>query len=138
MKNYNFESIEITIFEIQEIGGIYVSKESIRALSKKDQEFYLNEDEKIEYCEYCIECARQCKESHRIKYIHCPIKIKVHTPLQYEDKIKRDKRDDQEICNKLGINTKSFRAALRGNRDFETEWHVKLEKELYGKDIKVD
>jgi len=116
-------------------GGIHI--EDIHKIKKSEQEFFLNKHDKIEYYSECNSCARLCKQSHKIKDLMCNNQIKCHTPLQYEEKMDNDKRGFNEICKKLGINSRSLRSAMRNNRDMESEWYVKLEKELYGKTIKI-
>ena len=109
---------------------------SVREFIKSDRIFFENENEEIQYHKHCLSCAIcDCKQSYRVLTIMCKKRVKTHTLEQYEEKIKESNLSLRDICKKIGINTSSLKSALDNNRDMEQEWYVKLEKELYNKNI---
>ncbi len=109
--------------------------DNIRDLPKIDQNYYLNQEESVEYNKLCESCARDCKMSWKSLVINCG-RIPVKTKEEYLKEIKKQNYSIKDLAHKISINTKTLNSYLNNNdRDITYNVHQKLMKELFDEDI---
>ena len=108
----------------------------IRKLPKREQEYYLNGKNEIQYNSKCERCARDCKISFKSIIVYCPKEIKVKTKKEYLKKINSQNKTIQEVANAINIHTRTLKSLLtNNNRDIDFDTHKKLMRYLFNKDI---
>lgn len=105
--------------------------ESIRNQPKIEREFFEDKNGKIKYKDYCMNCSNICKQSFKVISVQCKQKNIVHTPNEYLAEIENNKLELADIGKKIGINSRTLKSMLVGNRDMSFEAYIGLEELLF-------
>lgn len=105
--------------------------ESIRDYPKAEREFFEDKNGKIKYKDYCMNCSQTCKQSYKVVSVKCIKKDIVHTPNEYLAEIENNKLELSDIGKKVGINSRTLRSMLIGNKDMSFEAYDKLDQLLF-------
>lgn len=108
---------------------------SIKELPKRDKVFYLNQKDEVQYNKQCVSCARECKQSYRVKIVSCN-RVPAKSKRLYLNRIKQQGKTIKQVSDEIGMNSRTLKSLLTNkNKDIDYETHKKLMKVLYNTDI---
>jgi hypothetical protein len=86
-------------------------------------QFYLNDNGQLQFCDLCKECIYDCKASFRIKSIVCHKQNKANKNSTYKSQRVKNKLTEKELAKQIKKLIKEYEA------DEKFQWNFELYKE---------
>jgi hypothetical protein len=95
-----------------------------RQYNKVDiNQFYLNDNGQLQFCDLCKECIYDCKASFRIKSIVCHKQSKANKNSTYKSQRVKNKLSEKELAKQIKKLIKEYES------DEKFQWNFELYKE---------